>query len=70
MLGMLIRGGGGLAAVTAGVVAGGAEPKLVVLLALPLYAALLAGRDPYCSEACSLLGSADPLGRYLLETGD
>lgn len=43
MLGMLIRGGGGLAAVTAGVVAGGVEPKLVALVALPLYAALVAG---------------------------
>lgn len=43
MLGMLVRGGGGLAAVTAGVFAGGAEPKLVALVALPLYAALVAG---------------------------
>ncbi len=43
MLGMMIRGGGGLAAVAAAVFAGGAEPKLVALVALPLYAALLAG---------------------------
>lgn len=43
MLGMLVRGGGGLAAVAAGVFAGGAEPKLVALVALPLYGALVAG---------------------------
>ncbi|QDT68565.1 hypothetical protein MalM25_14880 [Planctomycetes bacterium MalM25] len=43
MLGMLIRGGGGLAAVTAGVFAAGGEPKLVALVALPLYAALVVG---------------------------
>lgn len=40
---MLLRGFAGLAAVTAGVVVLGADPKLVVSIATPLYLSLVAG---------------------------
>jgi len=43
MLGMLIRGGVALTAITLAVMAGGAEPKVVASVALPLYASLVAG---------------------------
>lgn len=50
LLGMTIRGFGALTAVTLAVAAGGIEGKTVALVALPLYAALLAG------EVVSALG--------------
>lgn len=40
---MLCRGGLALAAITSAVVLGGYEPKLVVLVAAPLYASLIVG---------------------------